>query len=245
MSRRPRPEQEEPASWLATFGDLATLLLTFYVLIYASSTYQPGEWEAAQGALERMLGLTAGESRDVVIGGNGEGALVGNRGVIPLLVTIGATLGPEGQEAIRALEDFLGQAGSDDLYGSVEVEAGEDGFVFRLAEPVAFRAGRSTLMSDGERLLKPIARIIRGSAADVVVDGHTCDLQTRSGPFASNRELSGARAASVVRFLEAEGVGDATLAARAMGEQYPRVPNVDEKSRRKNRRVEIQVTFRQ
>lgn len=244
MSKKPRPEQEEPASWLATFGDLATLLLTFYVLIYASSTYQPGDWETARGAIERMLGLVSGQSADAMVGATGDGALGGHTGVIPLLASMGGAFGPDAQEAVSGMEEFLSRAGSSDYLGRAEVETTEEGFIFRLAEPVAFEPGSADLVPEAALLLDPIGRIIRAGPVDVTVDGHTCDLPTRSGRYGSNRQLSGARAASVVRFLEAGGIGEASIVPRARGEFHPLVPNEDEEQRRRNRRVEIRLDFR-
>ncbi|MFH1278933.1 MAG: OmpA family protein [Candidatus Eisenbacteria bacterium] len=244
MSKKPRPEQEEPASWLATFGDLATLLLTFYVLIYASSTYQPGEWETARGAIDRMLGLVAGKSADAIMAASGDGALNGNTGVIPLLASMGGSFGIAAKEAVGGMEEFLGLAGSSRFYGEVEVETAGEGFIFRLAEPVAFAPGSADLIPEAALLLEPIGRIIRAGPVDVSVDGHTCDLPTRAGRYGSNWQLSGARAASVVRYLEAEGLGEASIVPRARGEFFPLVPNEDEEHRRRNRRVEIRLDFR-
>lgn len=244
MSKKPEVQQEEAASWLATFGDLATLLLTFYVMIYASSTYQPGDWETARGAIERMIGLASGQSADALIGSAGDGALGGYTGVIPLIATMGSALGPRGAEAVAAMEEFISRAGSSEYLGEVEVETAEDGFLFRLAEPVAFAPGSAELWPGAAELLDPIARIIRAEPVSVTVEGHTDDLPMRAGRYASNWDLSGARAASVVRFLEGRGIGEAVIVARARGEFAPLVPNENEGARRRNRRVEIRLDFR-
>jgi chemotaxis protein MotB len=236
-------QQDEPASWLATFGDLATLLLTFYVMIYASSTYQPGEWETARGAIERMIGLVSGQSADSMLGSTGDGPLNGYTGVIPLIATMGNSLGPRGSEAVGAMEEFISRAGSSEYLGQVEVEAAEDGFLFRLADPVTFEPGSADLRPDAGQLLDPIARIIDAERVYVTVEGHTDDLPVRGGRYASNWDLSGARAASVVRYLEEQGIGDAVIVARARGEYAPLVANEDEEARRRNRRVEIRLEF--
>ena len=141
MNKRNQVKQEDVASWLATFGDLATLLLTFYVLIYASSNYKPGEWETAQGAIERMLGLTAGQSAQALVASNGDGPLSGKRGAIPLLTPIGESLGPDHKGAAGALAEIIEMSRWDFYRESVEIICRDDGYVFRLSEPITYELG--------------------------------------------------------------------------------------------------------
>ena len=238
-----RPGQEEPASWLATFGDLATLLLTFYVLIYASSTYQPGDWETAQGAIERMLGLVPGESRVSIISGGPGGVLSGGEEIIPLMSKIIGELNLEDPEAVRGIEHVLGMAGSVDYGEHLGIELLENGILFRLEDPILFRSGGADLDPRAEPVLRAVAEVARDRRGKLTVEGHTDDLPVRGGRYATNWDLSGARAAEVVRFLVSEGVGEADVAAKACGEYRPRVPNTNEEARRRNRRVDIRLEF--
>jgi chemotaxis protein MotB len=240
--KRERPEQEEPASWLATFGDMATLLLTFYVLIYASCTYKPGQWETTRSALERVLSVMAGTSSTTLASSAGTGALGGENAAIPLY---GVGEETEGDVTMlgQALKEAYEAASDERYWGNVEIEPSGGGLIFRISEPIAYRIGSADMTTSIEPLLSSVAKVIRAEPAEVVVEGHTCDLPIRSGRFESNWELSGARAAEAVRFLLSEGIGESSISARAWGEYRPLVPNEDESSRSRNRRVEIQVTF--
>jgi chemotaxis protein MotB len=245
MSKKERREQEQPASWLATFGDMATLLLTFYVMIYASCTYRPGQWETAQGAIKRMLAVLPGMSGEALVRSTGEGALSAQDAVIALLSGIENTHAPHWGLIREALEETFAMASDEKYESNVEIEVSEGGLVFRLSEPIAFGRGSADLHPDIHPFLRSVAKIARSSETEVIVEGHTCDLPIQTERFASNWELSGARAGEVVRFLEAEGIGTASISARACSEYQPRVPNEDEDSRRRNRRVDIQVTFKE
>ncbi|MBN1826825.1 MAG: flagellar motor protein MotB [Candidatus Eisenbacteria bacterium] len=243
MARKKGPGQEEPASWLATFGDLATLLLTFYVLIYASSTYQPGDWETAQGAIERMLGLTPGESRVGLIERGSGGMLNAGTEAVPLLSMIITRLELDNPESVQGMEQLLGLAGSTEYGENLGISLLEKGILFRMEEPVLFRSGGAELDPKAAPVLRSIAQIIRERPWRVTVEGHTDDLPVRTGRYGSNWDLSGARAAEVVRFLVGEGVAGGAIAAKACGEYHPRFPNVNEEARRRNRRVDIRLEY--
>lgn len=241
--RKARDEQEEPASWLMTFGDLATLLLTFYVLIYASCTYKPGQWETARSALERILAVLPGQSGATLIASEGDGVLSGQTAIIPVFGIGGKLSSGDWKGLADAIDEMVDLADQDLYRGQVEIEPTEKGVVFRVAEPIAFSIGSAALNLEIRPILESIAKIIRMTPSQVIVEGHTCDLPIRTARYASNWDLSGARSAEVVRFFLEQGIGEASISARACGEYYPRTANVGESARRRNRRVEIQVTF--
>ncbi len=250
--RRERPEQEEPASWLATFGDMATLLLTFYVMIYASCTYRPGQWETAQSAIEKMLAVLPGRSGATLIASVGHGVLPGQNAVIPLFGAGGRFSPEEWAKIEKSLEETLTPGGGSMIDGvapdeaagdMVEIEPTEGGVVFRLAEPIAFRKGHADLNPAIYPFLRTVSNLVEKRACEILVEGHTCDLPIHTADFESNWELSGARAAEVLRFLVSEGIPGSAVSAAACGEFSPRVPNTGEASRKRNRRVDIQITF--
>lgn len=234
--------QEAPASWLATFGDLACLLLTFYVLIYASSTYEPGEWETAHGALQRMLGIMPGKSASSLMEGQGAGMLSAETQLIPLMTRVIPAFRND-SDAVRGIEEVLSMAGSVEYESDIDVEMIENGLKFRMREPVSFKPGSAEMDPRAQTLLGSIAKIVRNQPGSVVVEGHTCNLPIHSGRYMSNWDLSGARAAEVVRYLVDEGIGESGICAKACGEYHPIMANQDEASRRINRRVEISLTF--
>ena len=166
--------------------------------------------------------------------------------MIPLFSLGLGNTGAHWDKLEEAVGGAIGAAMEEEVEDQVEVEAVEGGYVFRMADPMSFSLGDAEVSAEVAPLLRSIARVARVSeGAEVLVEGHTCDLPIHSERFASNWELSGARAAAVVRFLEAEGLGNSRMILRARGPYQPLVPNEDEPARRKNRRVEIRLTLKE
>jgi len=96
----------------------------------------------------------------------------------------------------------------------------------------------------GQKLLRTVVDALRTHAAGshLVIEGHTDDKPIMTEKFPSNWELSGARAVSVLRFLvDRCGVAPERVSFAGYGEYAPVVPNIDAKSRARNRRIEIVV----
>jgi chemotaxis protein MotB len=76
------------------------------------------------------------------------------------------------------------------------------------------------------------------------VDGHSDNVPIQSGRFASNWDLSLARALAVVRYLVAQGVPPERLSANGFGEYQPLDPTDTREAHRRNRRIELKLSQR-
>jgi flagellar motor protein MotB len=119
----------------------------------------------------------------------------------------------------------------------------EDGKVILQGE-VLFDSGSDALKPAGATLMAEIGRGLAGLlAADahqmVLVGGHTDDRPIHDQHFASNWELSAARALAVAAVLRRAGVPAASLVAAGFGEHHPRASNGDDGGRAQNRRIEV------
>lgn len=125
-----------------------------------------------------------------------------------------------------------------------------DRFVFQ--SEVLFSSGSAELGEEGKRQLGQLARTLRDISAKfpkdidwiLRVDGHTDRNPIRTFAFASNWELSTARAISVVKFLITKGIPAQRLAAAGFGEFQPLDQGSDEIALRRNRRIELKLTQR-
>ena len=100
-------------------------------------------------------------------------------------------------------------------------------------------------MGDLARTLLDIARDIPADLPWIMrVDGHTDSNPIHTAQFASNWELSSARALSVVHYLITQGVPPERLVAAGFGEFQPIDPSDDEIGFRRNRRIELKLTSR-
>ena len=122
-----------------------------------------------------------------------------------------------------------------------------DRFVFQ--SELLFPSGEARLTAEGEQHLAQLARTLRSVTrtipADIPwvlrIDGHTDRRPIQTAQFASNWELSTARALSVLRFLDAHGIPPRHLAAAGFGEHHPVERGDSEAAWAKNRRIEIKL----
>jgi flagellar motor protein MotB len=119
-----------------------------------------------------------------------------------------------------------------------------DGDKMILQGEVLFPSGTDMLTVEGEAFVQQLAgplKALMDVEPDqmVMVGGHTDDVPIHNERFDSNWELSTARAVSVARLLGQNGVPRAQLLAAGFGAHHPRTPNLDETTRRMNRRIEV------
>lgn len=135
------------------------------------------------------------------------------------------------------IQEVIARTGS---LSALEMRRETRGFVISMPEAGSFPAGRSELSPDAQRLMRDIAGVLRTSTGAVRVEGHTDDVPIHNTSFASNWELSTARATEVVEFLVRQGGLPAVrLSAAGFGEFQPRTPNTSDTARAKNRRVDL------
>jgi chemotaxis protein MotB len=105
-----------------------------------------------------------------------------------------------------------------------------------------FQSARATILAENRNIIDSIALAIKDLDMQIQVDGHTDAVPIKSFTYESNWQLSAARAVNIVQMLIESGVPAHNLVVRAYGEQRPITDNTTEKSREKNRRVEIIIT---
>ena len=125
-----------------------------------------------------------------------------------------------------------------------------DRFVFQ--SEVLFDSGSATLQSEGQIAMSRLAQTLATLSARIPdeidwilrVDGHTDKRPISTAQFASNWELSSARAISVIRELAAQGLPRNRLVAAGFAEFQPLDNRDDEIAYRRNRRIELKLTQR-
>ncbi|HET8542341.1 MAG TPA: OmpA family protein [Anaeromyxobacter sp.] len=111
----------------------------------------------------------------------------------------------------------------------------------KMKDKILFASGSATIGPDGKAALRLVADAIRGLQGKVIrVEGHTDNVPTGSGgAFASNWELSAARALAVVHFFQDVGVDPTRISGAGFAEFQPIAPNDTPDGRSLNRRIEI------
>ncbi len=125
-----------------------------------------------------------------------------------------------------------------------------EGDRFVLPSELLFPSGRAQLGLPGQAQLRTLATTLTDVAATIPedlnwilrIDGHTDKVPVTSGRFASNWELSAARAINVVQFLQTQGIAPERLAATGFGEHHPIDPGTTPQAYANNRRIELKFT---
>ena len=127
---------------------------------------------------------------------------------------------------------------------TVEVERIRDQVRVQMVDEILFDSGEATLKPAGVAVLAKIGAVLaKANDRRIEVQGHTDNVPITGAlekRFATNWELSSARATNVVRFLQEQAkVDPAKLSAAAYSEYHPRGPNDSDADKRRNRRIEI------
>ncbi len=210
--------------WVMTYGDMMSLLLTFFVLIVSFSSMQETKFKQAASSLKDAFGvLSASES---VIAFND-----------PLVPTEPSNeVEADILYEVREVEKMILDEGLDK---QVAVEVREDGVLFRLNAPFLFKSGGAELAEEPKGVLEEMSHFFTKFPYKISVEGHTDDIPIGSAKFPSNWELSAARSVTVARYFQSVGMPPSRIGATGYGEFHPIADNATAEGREKNRRVEI------
>jgi chemotaxis protein MotB len=214
---------------MTTFSDMATLLLTFFIMIVSMSTV---EVEKFKEALSYFQGRTSFLQQDAMIPPT-------QKQIVAVKASAGENVEAiEHAERFEALLEYLEREGLED---KVQVNLTEEGLAVVIVDSIMFASGRAELLPQSKDVLLHLADVLRQSAKAVVVEGHTDDRPIATNRYPTNWELSGARAFSVVRFLLGypSALDPSGYVGIGHGEYSPVETNSTAAGRSKNRRVEI------
>lgn len=221
-------EDDAPTApfWLTTYSDMVTLLLTFFVMIVAMS-------EIKQANLQEAMSYFQGRT-----------SVFQNSAPIPALPQ--PTTDTESQYKAKQVESLLDFIESENLQDNVQINYEEESMHIVITDEVMFPTGSTTLQQTAQKVLALIAKAAPDSTESITVIGHTDNMPIRTAQFPSNWELSGARAASVVRFLISKDnrLAPSNYQAIGKGEFEPIETNGTPEGRAKNRRIELLINWK-
>lgn len=259
MKRRRRQRIGGSGSWLTTYADMVTLLLTFFVLMLSISVVDVERYKTVAETLRNSFGAmptdapSAGSDSAVPLapGAADPDTVIEGPPPTQLIELEAPPTAKTNDDGAQALEDLrraqLEQRAAElrasmrDAVeaGDLEIETTEDTVIIRIKENASFPSGSADMQQAFEPVLNRIADELVDGDDRIVVTGYTDDVPIRSGRYRSNWDLSAARAVSVLMSLRDEGIAADRLSARGMGENNPIAPNDSPASRALNRRVEI------
>ncbi|WP_455223463.1 OmpA family protein [Kaarinaea lacus] len=144
----------------------------------------------------------------------------------------------------KLYDDLVKELSSELDAKSIKIKEMKDGVNVNLSEDILFSSGSATLNESGKKVISKVSQKLKDIPHQVIVAGFTDNVPIRgklTDKFPTNWELAGARAASVVRLLEQEGVDSKKLTAVSFGENEPVESNDTPDGRAQNRRIEIRM----
>jgi len=238
------PQEEGAPAWTTTFGDLMSLLLTFFVLMYSMSELRVERFALARASLSDAFGGFA-----ILPPTAPKGIIPDPDAPLPdsLASPLDFSLTEDESQIFAIVDTFLdriarqlqGFVDENGLEETLSVIRTPEGVRIRILSTTLFPSGSATLNEDKEWIVTVLGEITATLDVPAVVSGHTDDLPIQTSPFHSNWELSAARAAGVARELVANGHDPLSVRVEAFGEHQPVAANETEEGRAQNRRVEI------
>jgi chemotaxis protein MotB len=238
----PETLDREPDNWLMTYLDLVTLLLALFVVMLALTRLGPG---LAAKPPELAAGVSLAKLPPPPVQPwaadlpriPAEWANLPDPAAAVAMATAPAE--PLEQPAAPVKMPTAEELGLADLGKSVNVQINRQTVSFRISNELLFTSGQATLSKEGLPLVGKLAQVINRSGYPVSVEGHSDNVPILTRQFASNWDLSAARATAVLRELVRDGVDPQRLRAVGYADTKPLEGNDTQTGRAANRRVEL------
>lgn len=224
--------KKDPNEWALAYGDMITLLMTFFVLIIAMSSPKTDDevemMKKSSGTGENLMVATLKESgifKDKIR--SKAKTLIDEEDYLPPISDL---------ELIR--EDMVVFLTENELFDVIDLLTTEEGFTIRIKADILFDSGDVSLKVDYLYLLDKVAELLAVISNNVRIEGHTDDRYNDDNYAGS--KLSIARASRVCDYIIAEEMlMSSRFGVTGHGRFRPLLPNTNEYNRALNRRVEV------
>lgn len=223
----PPPEEGLPP-WMATFADMVTLLLCFFVLLLSFSNQDAQTFKMLMGSVQEALGVQREDRTATAIPyaqrGFQESTTMKEQRAF-------AELGAKMSKYLRAR----------DLNNVARVSKEKSGVMLRISNNFLFNPGSAKMMPEASVVMDGIIQQMQDHPDfNVIIRGHTDSEYPEGNLYATNWELSAARAAACLRYiLEHSDIHPERMKAVGYASAKPLLPSTSDENRKVNRRVEF------
>lgn len=259
MARRRRKAEEHGSheAWAIPYGDLITLLLAFFVVMYSISSVNEGKFRVLSESMVAAFRGAPMSPEPIQIGAPARApqpSLSGIPGIEPHRFDVAPI--PVDRRVGRDVEGRFEEAAAGMARIGDEIEAAMgpliDAELIRVARDMfwieveintslLFASGSAELFPDARPVLERLAGILVEFPVRVHAEGFTDDVPIDTPRFPSNWELSAGRASSVIRLFAEHGLDPRKMAAVGFGEHRPTADNTTPEGRSKNRKVTVVI----
>ncbi len=220
--------------WLATYGDMMTLLLCFFVLLFSMSETKMDDFAELIQSLQSSIG-----KQNVPESGTREGLeMMGVEAEKQpdAVDELGGMVKAQMDSIQSDVEEFVLK---NKLGGMVNVQQDDRGAVITISDVILFPPGDADFVNAGKDIMEKISELLKQFDYHIKIEGHTDNVPIHTDEFPSNWELSANRASKIVRYLIEQGINPKQLSCEGFAEYRPIGSNDTPEDRAKNRRVEI------
>lgn len=231
------------AEWMGTYGDMVTLLLCFFVLMFATSSVDAEKFKQVAASFSKStLVVIEPEQTKGVLDALGNG-----------IVSMPEVKGESDQEfeakkeGSKELDDlaqnFKTYFAENNLENKIEVEKNDRFILLNFKDGILFDIGKSEIKADAISILSKVGdELAQYKDNDIKIEGHTDNTPISTLKYPNNWYLSAARAISVATyFTGVKNISPTRISTEGYGEHRPKAPNDTPKNRSINRRVEIKI----
>lgn len=223
------PCEEGLPGWMATFADMVSLLLCFFILLLSFANQDITKFKTLMGSIKDAFG--------VQVKRKGEFAALSpsqySRKEVALDQDNNMILGMVLELKTLVLDN-------EELKKTADVSQDSNGAVMRVPDSVLFEPDSAVLKPSAGPVFKAVIKMLKEHTFDLVVRGHTNNQFTETGKYPTNWELSAARATAALRYIMKHGdIPASRLKAVGYADSQPLFPNNTETNRRLNARMEF------
>jgi len=234
--KKPLPQAHDNAErWVLSYADLVTLLLGFFIIMYATSKVDAEKFKLFAFGLQNAFAVDIREGTPA-----GSPAFDGGRGLLPGPINTASIQ----QDLATIQHEVEERASAAGVSGQIVVTRQDDTIVIRLPNQLLFPSASADLRAEAQAVLGVAGTVIAEVPHQVRVEGHTDNVPVGTERYPTNWELSSARATAVLRYLTEHAKVDAGRAfAAGFAEYRPVASNDTPEGRALNRRADIVLVY--
>ncbi len=218
--------------WLVSYADFITLLFAFFVVMYAISSVNEGKYKVFSSSLRSVFETPPGSSKPIeLLHGSASSSKTEDKQVSD----------EQKKVLVQIRQDMMGALSKNVGHSSIRVTDHGTWIGVDIQSELLFSSGSAVLSNQALMTLSGIATVLQRYTNVVRVQGYTDNVPVVNSVYPSNWELSAARAVSVLRLFEEQGIDPHRMSAVAYGEFHPVADNNTEAGRTRNRRVLIAI----
>ena len=247
-----KKEKDTTERWLLSYADFMTLLLAFFIIMYASSKMDESKYKAISESFKAALG-----GGQTIIGSSSAVDVKKTPQVIQNKKTVDQSkknenrantnsVGDSTQAEQNKLKELQQQINNyintNNMANSVSTQIDDRGLVIRIQDALFFDSGKADIKTEWVNHLMDIGNMLKTIDNYIRIEGHTDNVPISTPEYQDNLALSCARAANVYRlFVSQAKLNPGRMSAEGYADSRPVADNNSEAGKARNRRVDIVV----